>query len=286
MNRKLIIALGAALTIIVVATGTYAKTYATSPQIIDISIAEKNSAKFIDLVGNEFNELNYSKIFSSNRYDENAKWKQKRWVLENDVLKVETDESGSPITFMDKRKMVADSDTIKNRNEKIKSNKQLNDALFKHAVKLADNLQVDNKVYIGSGTTSDGFIVFTWKRTINNIMFSNDFIQIIVDPTDSKIASISKRWATSIPDNINKTYINVDAATDVATKYLNKNSKTIKNFISSQLEIVLPDNDVSKPKVVYSVKFNTNTSVEDSVWVDATTGIIVGESEVLAVTVN
>lgn len=117
-------------------------------------------------------------------------------------------------------------------------------------------------------------------------MFSNDFIQIIVDPTDGKIASVSKRWANSIPDNLNKPYIDTTTATNTATKYINDHNKTIKNFLSSQLEIVLPDNDVSKPKVVYSVKFNTNTSSEYSIWVDAATGTVLGESEILSVTVN
>lgn len=287
MKRKWIISLGIALGCILIGIVTYTtdsvKTSAKPQDMVDVLKAEKNSEDFINLIGKDFNKNDYNKKFTEKSSVNNSKWKQNKWVLENDMLEVETNESGEPITFIDKNKMKLDDNSKKQNLLKIQNNKNDIDNYLKSATDIADSLQKDDKIFIGKETTNEGFIAFTWKRTINKIIFSNDFIQIIVDPADGKVASVSKRWTTIIPDNLDTKYIDESNAKDIATKYLQDNNVVIKSFLSSNLEIVLPNNDVLSSKVVYSIKFNTDKSTGQFVWVDATTGNVVGGDQELSI---
>ncbi len=160
---------------------------------ISIKLAKEKVSKFLAYVKpvekpGDFNG-DFENIISKN----DSYWKNKKNLMTNDEISIETDESGDVITFINKLKTAQQE--IKNKSKIV--DKEL---LLKRAEYISEQFSKEEKSLITSEDQFNGYKIFKWARTYKGYKYDTDFITVALDPSTGEVAAASKRFVSTKPD--------------------------------------------------------------------------------------
>lgn len=258
--------------------------YAKGDQVAD-DYREKNAINFVTkldvnptVIKNANTESSTNVKFDKKSTSSRNVYKQNRYIFENNQVIVEEDEYGNPITFENKDKKVSPIEKNQLDVPKLDKNK-LDNFANKAFAKFNNN---DAKL-VDINNMHDGYVAYKWARTFNGYKYEQDFILVILDPSDGSIVSMSKRFLSKEPNNNVK--INEEEAKRYATKYVGSTNK-LGNIIKSEILVVSPINETTKKqkineinsRLAYAVTFQKllPSPGETIIWIDAENGQVLG----------